>query len=581
MHKSEKVLVVFGEDLPKSKLSLRNFDTVVAKEKWRSSVEESGLKFMPLETLIDSGSIYDATELVRSLTRLTLPDGTSLPKSFLYEGYELWWFRYNSLYLQSCLPYTQYKRLLAFLKDFRSVSFHNLTYQSLFFSYLKAHDCEVSAPGGKGFSLGVIVQAGLTLIFLPLLILMRRELLVFTGDKFEKSRDHDFRMRYIYEELRAKKIPFVEFIRSLESWRSVFSHALTRKRPVVYSEALALIGRCLAFLTKGFYSDIQKFESSRFKHLEPETRFRFVLATQYLRRAHADVWSIRIMKFLLRMLGVKAVYITTVMERNFQAFVAAKSLGLPVVGILHGVASPYYNGYDFLPDFAGEKRPTVDKYGVWSNWWKELYLKHGKSYRPEQLLVSGPMRPLMGNAQSINLLHERGKKIKVLFISEQLAFPDEVPPFLTALLADPLIEVCLKVRAYRDGFENWLIANHPEILGKMQILRGTMQESLAACDLAVGSHSTAVLEALLELKPAIFYDTKKWGDYFELKGYHPMHQFFAETPSELVECVTKNQKVPIAVLKELQERFFGDPYQNGSKWVVEELEKHLGRKRTR
>ena len=63
-----------------------------------------------------------------------------------------------------------------------------------------------------------------------------------------------------------------------------------------------------------------------------------------------------------------------------------------------------------------------------------------------------------------------------------------------------------------------------------------MEEAISQCDVAVGSYSTAVLEALLQLKPCVFFWTNKWQDNFEIG-------FFAKTPQELVEYIKKSREI--------------------------------------
>ena len=554
----KKALVIFRKG--EARFSGGDYDEVISGER--------------LKNFMESGSIYEAAAFVEELSKLTFPNGKRVAKSFLYRGYELWWFRYNGLYLQFALPYTQFKKLLDYLKNFQEVHLLNPTSEKIFSTYLEAHGVKVKKLGWS-LRFGVILQGFISLVSLPLIVLMRGRLILFIGDKFEKGTDHDFRMRYIYEGLRARKIIFREFIRSLESSKAVLSHALFRLRPVIYSEAVFMLGQVLSIFTGGRRRGRKLFNQEQFKSLSSMERFKLSLAMMYLPTIYDDVWAIRIMRFLFKLFGTRVVFIAAALERNFHAFVGAKTAGLPTVGILHGVASPFYNVYDFLPAYDGGKRMTVDKYGVWSEWWKELYLKNGPAYAAEQLVVTGPMRPFFKTADTNTFKKDKKDKIKVLFISEQLAWPSEVPPYLERLLSDPECEVYLKVRAYRDGFEDWLKLNRPEILEKVKVLRGTMQETIQECDVVVGSHSTAVLEALLQLKPPVFYDTRKWGDYYDLNDYPSQYHFFARNPEELLAFTKESLKVPENELRKLQERFFGDPYKNGSDWVVEELVKYL------
>ena len=565
MDKQKKVLVVFGDELPKGNLS--HYDAVIFGDE--------------LNEFIEPGSVQEASAFAEELSRLTLPDGSRLAEAFTYKGYELWWIYYTSLFLYFCLPWTQYKKLLEYLKDFKSIYFYRPPYKSLFFYYLKAYGCETNIlrePGFKSPSFlpfGIFLQIFITLLCLPVLMVMRHGIMVFVGDKFAKSKDYDFRMKFIYEELRQRKISFVEFIRSLESWKAILQHVFVRKRPVIYSEGIFFIGKFLSVISGGRVLARHRFGVDVLpSDTYPEARFKYLVATHYLLNVYDDVWTIRIMKWILHAIGVKAAFITAPAERNFHAFLGCKLSAIPTVGILHGVASRYYTVYDFLPGFRGAKRMAVDKYGLWSEWWREYYLENSKVYLPEQLYVSGLMRPLQIKTSSGTPDKDVGH-IKVLFVAGQLTAPEEAMPYLLALVESRDLSVHITFRPYRDDFEKWLREHRPEALEKIseeRILRGDIHDAIAQCDVVVGAYSTGVLEALLQLKVPIFFRTQKWGDYYSLKEYDAEHSFFAESPIELIEKIKKTRAIPHEDLKKLQERYFGDPHKNGSKWVVDQLE---------
>jgi len=564
--KKKSVLVVFGEEFPKGDLS--QYDAVIAGEE--------------LKKFIEPGSIYEASNFLEEISRLKLADGSRLTKSVVYKGYELWWIHYDSLFLYFCLPYTQYRKLLDYLKSFQNIYLYNPPYKALFSCYLKAHGRnmlilrKLNLKSPSFLPLGIFFQIFITLLCLPILIIKKRHLMIFIGDKFEKLRDYDFRMKFIYQELRQRNLPFVEFIRSLESWKTVLQHVFKRKRPIIYSEAVAFVGRFMSILSGGRRRGKRKSDIYTFSlETDPEMRFKFLIATQYFLTIYDDIWTIRIMKWILRAIGIKAAFIPAASERNFSAVLSCKLNAIPTIGILHGVASRYYNGYDFLPGFDGEKMLSVDKYGLWSEWWKEYYLKNSKAYRPKQLYVSGPMRPLeKGNGNSAPSILSKSESIKILFVSEQLAIPHEVIPYLETLLQQSDIKVIITFRQYRDGFKDWLTQHMPQVLrhSNIKIARDNLQTAIQSCDVAVGSHSTAVLETLLQLRIPIFFRTQKYGDYYNLKEYDKKCSFFAENPEELIEKIKKARSVSIDTVKNLQERYFGDPYKNGSKWVVDQLE---------
>jgi hypothetical protein len=302
-----------------------------------------------------------------------------------------------------------------------------------------------------------------------------------------------------------------------------------------------------------------------------------LVSTHYLRDIKGTILAIRAIKFILKFIGIKAAIINDTTSRNSHEVLACKLLDIKTVGIQHSVTSKHVHVCDFVSGFGGENHLSVDKFGLWSEWWKEYYIKNSEAYKQEQLYVSGPMRPLLGKEGSaVNVARSKGKgAIKVLFVSEQLATPSEVVPYLLALINEKDISVYIKFRSYRDSFERWLKENQPSILNKVGIIKGNMHEAVSEFDVTVGSYSTGALEALLQLKPPIFFNTNKWGDYYELRSFDSEYNFFAENSKELIDYIKKSREIPREILEELQNRYFGDPYKNGSKWVVEEAEKIL------
>ena len=579
------VLVIFKDELPKKNNKWwEQFDTVIAPPKLEVSLRQYKLKFIDIESLLDPGSVQEASELVRKLSLLKTPDGHRISKFVNYKGYELWWIHYDDLMLKFCLPYTQYSRLLKYLLNFSNTHLYQPQYPDLFGCFLNSHNCNctITSKLSRRFSTGILLQVFLSIIFFTWLKMGKTRLMVWTSDLFDLPRDYDFRFRYIYEELRGEKISFVEFIRSMESSLNVIKHALKRKRPVIYSFAVGRFSYHLAnlFSAKKYKNDLEDLIYS--ENLDPFHTFFFNMATFYLKHTSGDIGSITILRFIIRALKIKSSIIPSAGSRNFHEVLACKLEGVKTFGILHGFASKDYNVYDFMPEFDGDKSLSLDKYGVWSEWWREYYIKNSKAYKPEQLYVSGPMRPLERTNTSNNQPAVGSRKdedrIKVLFVPGELSHPEEIMPYLLDLMEAEGIEVYLTFRPYRDRFENWLKEHNPQVidkLGKDKILLGNIHEAISKSDVVVGSYSTGALESFLQLKPVLFFETKKWGDYFELDNYDSQYKFFAKSPEELIDYIKKSREIPSDVLKRLQERFFGDPYMNGSKWVVDEATKYL------
>ena len=581
--KTNVAYVILNAQIPqKPPLWWKQFSVVIAPSTLQDHIERCGCVWKNLNDFVEPGSVHEASEFAEELSRTLLRDGTSVVKSDLYKGYELWWIHYSHIFLHFCLPYTQYKKLLAYLTGFTHVYTSESPYNDLFRLYVTAHAGSFTIVHTRTFlsrmrlPYGVLMQMILTCVSLPILLLRRSSVLVFTGDKFEPGKDYDARMKCIYEALRQRKMRFVECIRSLESAKKVFQHALYRRRPVLYSEALALFGMWVSFVVGDHTRSMNRYAPNQSaRTVNPIARFKINIATHYLRFAGDDIWGIRINTFILRLIGVRAASITAANDRNFQTVLGCKISGIPTVGILPGAASRYYNMNDFMPAFTGEKMLSADRYGLWSAWWKEYYLKYSRAYREDQLYVSGPMRPVsQKNIPTADTDTHKGRQ-RVLLVSEIVAEPLEVMPYLDALLTANEFSVHIKFRPVGDSFEAWLTLHRPDVLetiGSAGILKGKMDDAIAQTDIAVGSQSTGVIEAVLQNKPFVFFNTQKWGDYYSLRSVSATYTLFAETPEAFIACVRNAKDIPEHVFRDLREKFFGDPSRNGSEWVVDQLE---------
>lgn len=575
---NKTALVIFGKHIPNHLLT-KTPGTVIAYNEFREQIEKAGGSFVDIETLIGPGNVYAATAFLETLSRVTFSNGERVSKWFKYEGFEMWWIHYTGLFYSFALPLTQNEKLLQFLIKFKKVTLCSPQHKSLFASFLHAHSVKVSVVETNRYntlpSPGILLQLAWTVISIPVLMVLRKSSLVFVGDKIEKGKDYDFRMQFVYAELRKREVSFVEFIRSLESFLAILKNISIRKRPVIYSEAIAYIGRLISLVWRS-NKEVELYISQNADTKDPQTHFKYLVATHYLKNVFDDIWGTRIMKSILALIGVRAGLYTAALDRNFHTVLGCKLNMIPTAGILHGVASRYSTPYDYLSGFDGEKTLTVDSYGVWSEWWKEQYSKESDAYKPEQLFVSGPMRPLVSN--TVSDTKTKNQKTQVLFIAEQTAHFPEVLPYIERLISEEKIDLTIKFRPFRDGAEQWFLKNHPEILtnSRVTVVKGTMQDAIRNADVVVGCHSTAVLEGLLQFKVPIFIHTDKWGDYYEMER-HNRNAFISKNPEELIEKIMHADHITKDELALLQKQYFGDPKENGSAWLVGKIQELLAR----
>ncbi len=570
MKQEGTALAVFDRELPQTG---GDVSVLVGPGELREMAQERGFEFVDLDELRAPESVYEGADLMKEISTLAYPSGRRIASAVVYEGFELWWTHYNALLRNFCLPYTEYKNVLAHLSRYEKVYLYEAPYRSLFVYYLEAQGTRVVL--GKSARLrspsllpfGIVVQIIYTALSVLALGFLRRPVMVFIGDKIQAGKDFDYRMGSIYAQLRARNIPFMECIRSLESWRTVVRHAGIRRRPAVYSEAVQHTARGLNFFST------KPLRASTLRELggvRGSDSWKVRVAVHYLLSADEDVLAIRITRAIFKFIGIRVGVFTAILERNVHAALACKLLTIPTIGILHGVASVYSTPYDFLPGFEGKRMLTTDLYGVWSQWWKEYFEKESDAYRKEQLVVSGPMRPLtMPPASSTRTGH-----LKVLFMSEQRATPAEVLPYLRALLKEEDIKVTIKFRPFRDGFEEWLQAHDSNLLShpRLSRVKGTMEEALVGADAVVGCHSTGVLEGLLQGVVPIFMYTKKWGDYYGMGESPERSLLLAKIPDELIAKVRAARATPQGLLNSLREQYFGTPGMDGSAWLASRVE---------
>ena len=97
------------------------------------------------------------------------------------------------------------------MKNFQSVSFLKPPYKSLFSSYLSAYGCKFSTlkesklRSSKLLPFGVFLQIFITLLSIPILIVGKRRIVLFTGDKFEKNKEFSNKISQGYRKLAKKK----------------------------------------------------------------------------------------------------------------------------------------------------------------------------------------------------------------------------------------------------------------------------------------------------------------------------------------------------------------------------------------
>ena len=256
----------------------------------------------------------------------------------------------------------------------------------------------------------------------------------------------------------------------------------------------------------------------RYYRLEATPRFRSswmfagadvsALYVPRLRRALASLsqWaqSVAATAQSLKAIGnVKAMVVSEEMYPAGATYTAAaRSLGIPSVGVQHGTIMPMHMIYA-IPPGQVEGAPLPDYFAAYGEFAKEIISVHG-AYPPRRVWITGGTRfdhlvndpPQAGAArQRLGLPHDK----RVVLVTTQLFpwFPAAARAIFKATKNRKDCLVCLKthsrdvpVEVYRQicrevGAENVLF------------FEGQFDDLLAACDVLISASSTTILEAIL------------------------------------------------------------------------------------
>jgi hypothetical protein len=148
-----------------------------------------------------------------------------------------------------------------------------------------------------------------------------------------------------------------------------------------------------------------------------------------------------------------------------------------------------------------------------------------------------------------------------------------VAPYLQTLLRDPQFELYLKLR---PGESERSLEEYSLTADRVRLLRtGTVYEALAQVDVAVGTYSTVLYEAVLARTPIVWMKTSR------AYGRELAEDRLAEAarrPEELPGAIRKAVASRAAELDQRRELVWGKDIRDGSKSLVEEL-KRLGVRR--
>ncbi len=538
-----------------------NQSCIIASKSEKLNFDDGKERILFIEDYVQLSNIFDA----RRLTDKIFSHNSDFISEYDYKGYKITWSWYEDVF-QFCIKYLEIKALIDKVEslgvDKIIVGEIDPQYKKVLNAYFFNKNV-TSTDSGRGLSLNLkqilfnFVMLSFSIVSILFFILRPgRNIGTYTGDFIYKNTKSDFRLNHLYEKYEQNSIQYIEFIRNTKV-KDFFVNAYKRRRFSIY------------YTTIIFFVDLF---TGKTKNSKPPQDFYQSVLYRHHRNNIVFKRSTSIIEKILKILRVDKFVLIFFNSRNAHIAIAAKSLNIKTIGIMHGLQQKDYSVYEFMQSYKENKKIGCDVYGVWSLYYLEYFKKYSKVSNVESFQYSGLLRPARNINQVSHFERVSENKIKVLLISEPLITVSEIIPYLRCLLKNDNIEVGIKVRPMiRDIYYENMKLEFPEIQD-LKIYDGKLEDVADKFDVFIGSNSTAVIEASLFGKISILLKTVKFGDYFYINDLIHSRQLLVKDPKFLCQEIqfrVENEK-ELKTIEKTKHRFFGDN-KDGTQWVVDQL----------
>lgn len=426
------------------------------------------------------------------------------------------WALYDQFFSYVAIPYLELENFLNELQSGDIVELNNfpITYEKIIIDWCEVKNITLhtyySFKLYQKKQISDIIQFLLntfltfySLISFLYFILSRKKVIgIWTGDYTSANSIGDPRIGELYERLEKLDFEYLNFIRTTSiSPKVIVKNLIKRKRPAIYYQAFTDI---LPFFYRNKSNEVHS--CNFFVH----SMDRYAEVIQIL------LYVSRVCAYFLRLIRMDIFICWFYSFRTASLFWACNDLKIKTIGFMHGMSNITYMAHEYMPEYSG---PPIgpDKFGVWSAYWKDQFVKFSKIYSKDAIEISGPLRPL-----TVKKMDFSNKLIckNVFIISEAGLNIKEAIPYYEKLVQSNIFNIYLKIRHFgTDLHYKQLKEARPDLINKMKIVSKPVSEAFKEADIVIGSHSTAVFEAGLCGIPFLFYNTKKWGNFYNLDDY--------------------------------------------------------------
>lgn len=424
-------------------------------------------------------------------------------------------------------------------------------YQATLFADIKiwSESRRISWSSRNAFESLKLMLTALVCILLSLLgavwlILSRRKILVFTGDRVEGKYKNDVRLGHLYQVLHEDALPYLEVVHTIVG-RGTFKKFLKRGRWVIYLEAFDFLFLPLMWLEKAKARKSANFFSFNDFNESEKKLARFELE-KFIFSRKMMIFRMYALQGLLKLSGVKKMF-TIDDVRHYNEFVAAGKLAsLPVVAIQHGHFTKYHTGWLKMTNLKAQIIKP-DFLIVWSTYWKEELLRLRAVFAASEIIIGRRGEDRHSDPASLT----RGK-ITLLVPYERDASKLEVRNFIMNLLRNN-IEVIFKLRVDEDKSQQLEEYGLDESMSKLRIAT-SLDNILPEITAAVGTYSTLLYEMVEKGKPVAILETKI--DYGEGMVRNGLASLIGKE-ADFTEAVRKLSTLSKAEINQRRRRLLG------------------------
>lgn len=514
-------------------------------------------------------SLRESLKVLQQICESEFTDGSNISESFTEKDIPYWYIYYRYIFEKYSIPYAKYHKLFAHLENATKIRVvkPDPELQELLFVYCRFKGITL-ANGTKylsKFKEFINAFTGVLLTFISLTFRKNRceQVAVWSTYNFYQGKPVDFRIAKVYEFLEADSVKFIRIVRLNENYKRAFR--LWKQ----CDEAVLFTGSFIALL-KMIYSS-----RPPAKKLDVVPRDIFGAIAYEMGRRHyaSSKLAVKILGAVFSRLRIKSALLMEPSERGLHEILAAKFSGIPTVALMNGVDTQYFHVHKFLkyrPKGSEVFSPT--HFGVWSEGWHDYFIKHSKVIPANNIEVSGHLRARQEFSENPRRDFTcEGNIPRVLWIEEPHLPISQCLPFLMVLINSADIDLTVKLRPVDVGQRSEYLSrleSQGVSVSALPIVTGDIFSALDNADVVVASHSTVVLDALSMNVAVALFQTKKWGDYFDLEDLEIGSSLIAETPAELRSLILKPNKVAQVLFKE---HYLSNGVNDGAKWAVSKL----------